>query len=187
MVDNKKIKSISVFGGSQSKPGEKDYNQAIQMGKLLAMAGYAVITGGYIGAMEAVSRGAAECGGHVIGVTCDEIEDFRPVKPNRWITEERRFVSFHQRLLSIVENSDAAIALPGGPGTLAEITVMWTLLLTGAISPRLLILIGRGWKDVFLRFLRTFDVYVPENQRRWLTFANDPQQAVELLNQAFRQ
>ena len=108
---------ITVFGGSQPKPGEPAYEDALRLGSLIGQAGYTVLTGGYIGTMEAVSRGAAEAGGHVIGVTCDEIEAWRPVKPNPWVTEEMRFPTLHQRLFALIDNCDAALALPGGVGT----------------------------------------------------------------------
>ena len=81
-------KRISVFGGSNPKPGSEAYQDAYELGTLLGQAGLTVLTGGYMGTMEATSRGANEAGGHVIGVTCDEIETFRPVGPNPWITEE---------------------------------------------------------------------------------------------------
>ena len=78
---------ISVFGGSSPKPGDLAYEQAYYLGKLIGEAGYTVLTGGYIGTMEAVSRGAAEAGGHVIGVTCDQIENWR-----RFFNEEQILV-----------------------------------------------------------------------------------------------
>ena len=112
---------VSVFGGTHTRPGEKDYDEAVRLGRLLGERGCTVITGGYIGVMEAVSRGAAEAGAHVIGVTCDEIERFRPGKPNAWVKEEQRFPDLVQRLNALIEGCDAAIALPGGVGTLAEI------------------------------------------------------------------
>ena len=78
---------ISVFGGSQPKPGETVYEDAVRLGKFIGQAGYTLLNGGYIGTMEALSRGASEVGGHVIGVTCDQIETWRPVKANPWVTE----------------------------------------------------------------------------------------------------
>jgi hypothetical protein len=107
------MKRVTVFGGSN--PGERDYEQALQLGRLLGLAGCTVLTGGYIGTMEAVSRGAAEGGGHVVGVTCDEIEAWRPVRPNPWVQEEMRYPTLRQRLFALIENCDAAIALPGAP------------------------------------------------------------------------
>ena len=69
---------ISVFGSSAPQPGSADYEAARDLGRRLAEAGFTVQTGGYMGTMEGVSRGANEAGGHVIGVTCDQIEEFRP-------------------------------------------------------------------------------------------------------------
>ena len=68
---------VSVFGGSAPKPGSPAYEEAQRCGALLAQAGWTVATGGYRGVMEAVSRGAHEAGGHVIGVTCTLIENWR--------------------------------------------------------------------------------------------------------------
>src|SRR5258706_7067007 len=111
--------NISVFGGSQPKEGDAAYVEAQELGKLLAEHGHTVLTGGYIGTMEAVSKGASEAGGHVIGVTCDEIERWRAVKANAWVQEERRYPTVRARLDALIEGCQAAIALPGGPRTLA--------------------------------------------------------------------
>jgi len=75
----------------RANPTEPDYAQALHLGKLLGQAGCTVLTGGYIGTMEAVSRGAAENGGHVIGVTCEEIETWRKVRVNRWVKKSDAF------------------------------------------------------------------------------------------------
>ncbi len=81
--------NITIFGGSQPKPGSPAYAEAYELGKLLALAGHTVLTGGYMGTMEAVSRGANEAGGHVIGVTCADIEAWRGTRANAWVKEER--------------------------------------------------------------------------------------------------
>lgn len=174
------MKYITVFGGST--PLQPEYDQALRLGYMLAEAGYTVLTGGYIGTMEAVSRGAAERGGHVIGVTCDEIEAWRSVKPNHWVNEERRFPRIRQRLFELIDSCDAAIALPGGCGTLAEITLTWTHLYTGAITPRPLILVGNGWKKTFDQLFQSLGEYIPETQVSWLSFTPDVGGAVELLS-----
>jgi uncharacterized protein (TIGR00725 family) len=177
--EKKDKRRIAVFGGS--RPSEEDYEQALLLGKLLGRAGYTVMTGGYIGSMEAVSRGAAENGGHVIGVTCNEIEAWRPVEPNPWVKEEHRYKSIMERMFALIDGCNAALTLPGGPGTLAEVAVMWNHLLTGAISPRLLVLIGKGWQETFDRFIRVFGGYIPEEQRQWLLYADTVEEAVSLL------
>jgi uncharacterized protein (TIGR00730 family) len=162
---------ITVFGGSAPKPGSPAYQEALTLGKLIGQEGHTAITGGYIGTMEAVSRGCAEAGGHVIGVTCDEIEAWRPVKPNQWVLEEQRFPTIHQRLLTLIEICDAAFALPGGVGTLAEIAMMWNQMQTEAIPARPLILIGAGWEATFLAMFSGLDGYVPQVHQTYITLA----------------
>ena len=173
---------ITVFGGAEPKPGEPAYETALHLGRLIGVAGHTVLTGGYIGIMEAISRGAAENGGHVIGVTCDQIEAWRPVSPNIWVQEELRFATIQERLIALIENCDAALALPGGIGTLAEIAMMWSLLQTGAISPRPLILVGPGWRAVFKLFIDQQGPYVTERHRRWVLFAPDIESAFRMLD-----
>src|SRR4030043_642970 len=164
---------ISVFGGSHPKPGDPLYQDALHLGKSLAKNGYILLNGGYIGTMEALSRGAAEAGGHVIGVTCDQIETWRPVKANPWVTEEWHYASLQERIFALIENCDAFLALPGGIGTLAEIMLAWNLLLTHCINPRPLILIGTGWQLTIQHFIADQGEFIPENQRQWISFVPD--------------
>jgi uncharacterized protein (TIGR00730 family) len=180
------MQNITVFGGSQPKPGDPAYEAGLRLGRQLAEAGYTVLTGGYIGTMEAVSRGAAEAGGTVVGVTCDEIEDWRPIQRNAWVKEERRYPTLRERMFSLIDSCDAAIALPGGPGTLAEISVMWSHLSIGAIAPRPLVLIGSGWQTTFTQFFDTLGAYIPHDQRRWLHFAAEVDHASAYLSDYFQ-
>ena len=172
---------VSVFGGSQPKPDSPAYEEARALGGLLAKQGHTVMTGGYIGTMEAVSRGAAEAGGHVIGVTCAEIERWRDVGANRWVKEEWRRESLIERLQVLIQECDAAMALPGGPGTLTEISLTWNLMIVESMHRRPLILIGNGWQTVFDQVLRSFEGYIPETQKELLQFAPDVQSAVTML------
>ncbi|HSB66722.1 MAG TPA: LOG family protein [Anaerolineales bacterium] len=172
---------ITVFGGSQPKPGDPVYQDALHLGQLLARAGYTLLNGGYIGTMEALSRGAAELGGHVIGVTCDEIEAWRPVKANRWVTEEWHYTSLQERMFALIRNADAFLALPGGVGTLAEISLTWNLLITEVVSPCPLILIGAGWRETMRHFLGMQGEFIPEIQRKWVTLVPDIHAAFQIL------
>ncbi len=175
------IQRVTVFGGSRPKPGEPAYQEALELGKLLGEAGYSVLTGGYIGTMEAVSQGASEAGGHVIGVTCEEIENWRRVGRNPWVQEEIRFPSLRERVLALIENCDAALALPGGAGTLAEISMMWNHLITAAIPPKPLILIGPGWKTTFDTCFAVLGEYTNQADRAWLAFAPDIHAAIRQI------
>jgi hypothetical protein len=175
---------ITVFGGSQPRPGEPAYQDAYHLGQLIGQAGYTLLTGGYIGTMEALSRGASEAGGHVIGVTCDQIEAWRPVKANAWVQEVWHMATFQERIFALIENCDACLALPGGIGTLAELVLTWNLLLTKILAPRPLILIGQGWQDVIEEFLNRQGEYIPQDQRRWVSFAADVDQAFQQLQES---
>jgi uncharacterized protein (TIGR00730 family) len=173
--------NVTVFGGSQPKEGDASYAEAYELGKLLGLAGHTVLTGGYIGTMEAVSRGAHEAGGHVVGVTSADIEAWRGVRANPWVQEERRFDTLQERLNELVLACDAAIALPGGPGTLTEISLTWNLMIVASIPRKPLILIGSDWKSVMEGFFNSFAAYIPQNQRSLLQFAQDIQAAVLMI------
>ncbi|GAB4434772.1 MAG: hypothetical protein Kow002_21560 [Anaerolineales bacterium] len=172
---------VSVFGGSQPKEGDAAYKEAYALGKLLAEAGHVVMTGGYIGTMEAVSRGASEADGHVIGVTCDEIENWRSVKPNQWVKEEKRKKTLVERLQVLVQDCDAAIALPGGIGTLTEVSLLWNLLIVESIHRRPLVLVGSGWQSVFDQLFSELGLYISAEQRAQAQFAENVETAVTML------
>jgi uncharacterized protein (TIGR00730 family) len=172
---------VTVFGASKTNPGEPLYQQALNLGKLLAESGFSVATGGYIGTMEAVSRGAAEAGGHVIGVTCAEIECWRTAGANAWVQEEQKQETLLQRLDALINQCDAALALPGGVGTLAEILVTWNRLIIQSISPRPLILIGPEWERTISAFIDQQGTYISNKDRPWIQYTDTVPQAVELL------
>ena len=138
---------IAVFGSSAPAPDSEDYEEARRLGQQLAEAGFVVATGGYGGTMAAVSQGAAGAGGHVIGVTSGHIERYRPMPANEWVAEEIRFESQRDRLVHLVMNNDAMIALPGGIGTLSEVALAWSLLQTGEMPAKPLVLLGPTWRE----------------------------------------
>jgi len=173
--------NVAVFGGSQPKEGSTAYEEARELGKSLAERGHTVLTGGYMGTMEASSRGAAEAGGHVIGVTCEDIEAWRKTTLNKWVREEHRMKTLLQRLQSLIEGCDAAIALSGGAGTLTEVSLMWNLMIVESLPRRPLILVGRGWHSTFDQFFKDFESYMPVHQRELLYFAEDVKTALKFL------
>jgi uncharacterized protein (TIGR00725 family) len=174
--------NITIFGGAQPQPGTPAYEEAYRLGKILAERGHAVLTGGYIGTMEAVSKGASEAGGHVIGVTCVEIENWRPIGANAWVKEERRAETLMGRLDELITACDAAIALPGGPGTLTEISLMWNLLAVESIHRRPLVLVGDGWQSIFHQVFEATGDYTSENAKALILFADDVENAVKLID-----
>jgi uncharacterized protein (TIGR00730 family) len=146
---------------------------------MLAQRGFAVATGGYSGTMTAVSQGAAEAGGHVIGVTSDQIEQFRPLGPNQWIQEEIRYPALQERLIHLVRNNDGMIVLPGGIGTLSEMALAWSYLQVGELSARPLVLLGAHWQEVINGFIDP--LYVRPDHLQLLHFAGTPLDAVDFV------
>ncbi len=134
---------IAVFGSSTAREGEPAYRLAYELGRELARAGAGVMTGGYGGAMEACSRGAAEAGGHVVGVTVELFEKRGPV--NRWVQERVHTPDLFERLRHIVQRADGFIAVPGSIGTLTELFLTWTLLAVNGRPRAPLVLLGEHW------------------------------------------
>lgn len=117
---------VAVFGSSAAAPGSPVYEDGVTCGRLLAEAGYAVATGGYLGLMEAVCRGAAEAGGPAIGVTAPSVFPGR-TGANQWVSHEIPADDLVRRIALLTELADGFIALPGSIGTLAELVVAWNL------------------------------------------------------------
>ena len=139
------MKTVAVFGSSRRDESSPFWSEAYTLGRLLATAGYAVISGGYGGSMGAVSKGAAECAGKVTGVTCSL---FDPARCNEWLTEEVKTPTLIARLTTMIERADAFVTVRGGIGTLSEITLVWSLLQTGTLRGAPLILLGADWRAV---------------------------------------
>lgn len=172
---------ISVFGSASPTPDQELYQRALTLGRLLGKAGLDVMTGGYCGTMEAVSRGANEAGADVIGVACRQIEDYRPVGPNRWVKTVVPTSTLSERIEYLTTHADAFIALPGGIGTLAEIAMVLNKMVISAIPSKILILIGEGWKQTIQAFIDGQAENVNERTRTLPQFAKDPLEAVNLL------
>jgi len=120
------IPVVAVFGSSRTQPGSDRWRQAESWGRTIARAGFAVASGGYGGSMEAVSRGAREAGGLVIGVTAPDLFKSRS-GANGYVDLELPAPTLTGRIERMLEISRAAVALPGGLGTLTEIMVAWNL------------------------------------------------------------
>lgn len=141
---------VAVFGSSSAEPGAPDYEDARRLGRLLAEAGVAVATGGYGGLMEAVSSGAHQAGGRVIGVTVPTVFPDRPAA-NPFVGEERRAESLTERIHQLTDLAEAAIALPGSIGTFTELMMAWNLAFVAPFSrgrPKPVIAVGELWSEL---------------------------------------
>jgi uncharacterized protein (TIGR00730 family) len=134
--------AISVFGSARLRPDDPAYAQARAIGRGLARAGYAVITGGGPGAMEAANRGAHEAGGLSVGLG---IELPFEQGMNRWVDLGVDFRYFFARKVMFVKYATGFVVLPGGFGTLDELFEAITLVQTGKVTSFPIVLVGRDF------------------------------------------
>ena len=114
------------------------------LGAKLAEAGYTICTGGYLGIMEAASRGAREKGGRVLGIVMNQFKS----EPNRFLTDKVATDHFYDRLQNLIMRSAGFVAFRGGMGTVTEISLVWNKLQTKVIGTRPLVLLGECWRPV---------------------------------------
>lgn len=170
-------RTIAVFGSSRCRVDSPCYAEAYELGRLLASAGHTVLSGGYAGSMGAVSQGAAEAGGHVVGVTCAL---FDPAPCNPWVTEEVKAATLIERMALMIERADGFVALRGGIGTLSELTLVWSLLQVRSLEGRALVLLGAQWRPVVATLLEHTDL--GSSIAALTEIAETPAEAVQLLS-----
>ncbi len=173
---------VAVFGAAFLSKESPAYRAAQDLGGGIARRGWTLACGGYGGTMEAASRGAAETGGHTIGVTCDTLSRTGR-RTNPWIKEEIRCPTARERLMTLVRMADAAVALDGGIGTLSEIAFFATQIQTGELSPRPLLLLGEVWKQTFQSIFRSAAEYLKEEDKALFTFVSLPGEALEIIKE----
>lgn len=169
--------TITIYGSSQAGPDDAAYLAAERIARALAQKGYAVMSGGYLGVMEAVSKGARAGGGRVIGVTTNQIGDQFNLKPNVYLDEVVNFPDLRDRLLYMVENADGYLAMPGGIGTLHEIAETWELMRIGGIPRRPFVCYGSFWTDVIGRLQDS--AYLGDGYHGMIAFAQNPEEALQ--------
>ena len=141
-----KINKLVCVFGSYKDLSKKEKEEIIRLGKLLAEQGATVISGGFGGTMEDISRGAKSAGGKTIGVTWYKWEKPIYKNANAFIDEEIVADSLFERIDIMLKKADAFIVLPGGTGTLLELSATLELLNKGLIDPKPIIMLGDFWK-----------------------------------------
>ncbi len=148
-LDGALPRRAAVFGGAWIPEEEPEYQEAARFGTLCAESDIEVVNGGYGGIMAAVSRGAAQAGGTIVGVTIASFSEHVQVNP--WLTHEVEADDLFARL-PLICDAEAWVAFPGGVGTLSEVALCWSLVQTESVPPRQLIIVGERWD----RALKTF-------------------------------
>ncbi|TKJ45232.1 Rossman fold protein, TIGR00730 family [Candidatus Aerophobetes bacterium Ae_b3b] len=138
--------AVSIFGSTRTRRSDEDYQKAEQTARKLAREGYAIVTGGGPGIMEAANKGAMEEGGVSVGINIDLPEE---QKPNQYITTYLGFRYFFVRKMMFVKYAVAFVIFPGGFGTLDEFFEPIQLIQTHKIKPFPVILVGKDyWKGL---------------------------------------
>jgi uncharacterized protein (TIGR00730 family) len=152
-------RGIAIFGSARTRPDDPEYKAAQETGALLAAQGFAVITGGGPGIMEAANRGAFEAGGLSIG--CNIELPFEQ-RPNAYQTLSLTFKYFFVRKMMFVKYSLAFVIFPGGFGTLDELFEALTLIQTKKIRNFPIVLFGSDYWSGMLDWLR--NVVLPDGK-----------------------
>jgi uncharacterized protein (TIGR00730 family) len=137
-------KSVTVFGSAMPLPGEAEYETAYELGKLLAKNGFDVISGGYLGIMEAVSKGAIESGGSATGITLNYVKR----KPNAYLNKIIGCNNLFERISKLIELGDAYVILQGGTGTLLEFAAVWEYLNKDLVVRKPVACYSLMWKSI---------------------------------------
>jgi uncharacterized protein (TIGR00725 family) len=138
-------KYATVFGGGFRDTTTIEYQESILIGKLLSDNGYVVKNGGYYGIMEAVSKGASENGGIVIGFTC---RSFSSTKGNPYLSLNIKSDDTYDRLRELITGSEIFIVQKGGLGTLSEVITLLDEARKVEHPPKIYVM-GSIWKEVF--------------------------------------
>ncbi len=174
--------AISVFGSARTKANHPNYKLARELGRLLALQGYAVITGGGPGIMEAANRGCQEGGGLSVGCNI-ELPMEQGLNPYVDLGVEFRY--FFVRKVMFVKYADAFVIFPGGYGTLDELFEALTLIQTKKILNFPVILMGTNFWEPLLDWIRktlTGQATINPEDVDLLRLTDDPAEACEIIN-----
>jgi hypothetical protein len=178
--------AISVFGSARTQPDHPSYAVAELVGRRLAEAGFAVITGGGPGTMEAANKGASQAGGVSVGLGIE-----LPFESglNQWVDKGINFRYFFARKTMFVKYSQAFVCLPGGFGTLDELFEALTLVQTKKVTKFPVVLLGTEyWGGLYDWIAKTVlpSGKIGEKDLKLLYLTDEVDDAVKVVHEAYR-
>jgi uncharacterized protein (TIGR00730 family) len=176
--------AVSVFGSARTVPGSAEYKLAEEIAAALVHAGYAVITGGGPGVMEAANKGAADAGGVSVGLG---IELPNETGLNDYANVGIEFRYFFVRKTCFIKYSQAFVVLPGGFGTMDELFEALTLVATGKITKFPIVLVGSEYWSGLLEWLKQTMLSrenIGPQELSLLRVADDPEEVVKIIKEA---
>jgi uncharacterized protein (TIGR00730 family) len=175
--------AVTIFGSARFKEGHKYYELSRKMGAALACEGFTVMTGGGPGLMEAANRGAKEAGGRSIG--CNVMLPHEQA-PNPYLDKVTTFYYFFVRNVMLVKYSYAYLILPGGFGTLDEMTEALTLIQTGKLYDFPVILMGSDYWSGFIKWVKESLVAqgaVSAADLDYIQISDDPEEVLKRIRE----
>ena len=179
--------AVTVFGSARIRDGHRSYTQARTVGRLFADAGFAVVTGGGGGVMEAANRGCQEAGGQSVGFN---IELPHEQAPNPYLDLVHTFNHFYARKVMLVKASEGFVLFPGGFGTLDEMFEALTLIQTGKVFNFPVVLFGHEHWSGLAKWIN--EQLLPEglispSDEDLLFVTDDRQAAVKLVIECYEE
>ena len=176
--------AVSVFGSARTQRGSNEYELAEQIAAGLVHAGYAVITGGGPGIMEAANKGAAEAGGVSVGLGIE-----LPLESglNDYVNIGLEFRYFFVRKTCFIKYSQAFVVLPGGFGTMDELFEAVTLVATGKITRFPIVLVGSAYWSGLLGWLKETMLSqgnIGVDELELIKVADDPEEVLKVIKEA---
>lgn len=178
--------AVTVYGSARLKPSDKLYSQTEEIARQLGRLGFNIITGGGPGIMEAANKGACEAGVASIGLNI-ELPEEQALNP--YTTKSITFHHFFVRKVMLVKYATAFIIMPGGLGTLDELTEVLTLMQTKKIKPFPVVLYDSQYWGGFLEWLRTCTLargFVSEDDFDLLRVCDTPDEVIDTVQQWYK-
>ncbi len=178
--------AVTIFGSARTNPKDKYYKLAVETANMLVKSGFAVITGGGPGIMEAANKGAKKGKGESIGLN---IQLPFEQKPNPYITTMLNFRYFFCRKVMFIKYATAFIIFPGGYGTLDEVFEALTLIQTRRIDRFPVILIGKDYWKGLINWLRNSMLRygnIDKDDLYFFKLTDDPKEALEIVNEFYQ-
>ncbi len=174
--------AVTIYGSAVVTPDQPDYQNAKQIAYLLGKQGFNIVTGGGPGMMEAANLGASEAGVKSVGLNIALPQE---QKCNAYTNLNITFNHFFVRKVMLVKYATAFVIMPGGLGTLDEVTEVLTLIQTNKIKPFPVILFNSGYWRGFLDWLQTTVLtpgYISESDLRLLRISDQPDDVQDIVS-----
>ena len=173
--------AVTIWGSARVKPGDEQYTKTEEIARRLGELGFSIITGGGPGLMEAANKGALEAGAKSVGVNIELPEE---QAANTYTSLSLTLRHFFVRKVLLVKYATAFVIMPGGLGTLDELTEVLTLMQSHKIKPFPVVLFNSAYWQGFLKWLTDFTLargYISEEDLRLLRVCDETDEVIEAV------